>query len=140
LPAGLEATHAALAVRRAVANLGSVDPGFIRAEDVYPDQLGVLPFWDSIDWLAFLFELEEQLGTKISTKEMEMSSIIPDRVAVREWAAGVYRMLAARGPAETRPARPAGVPAGGAHPHPPARPPGRPGPARPPPSPGPRAR
>jgi acyl carrier protein len=97
LPPGPEATRAALAVRRAVANLGAVDPGFIRAEDVYPDQLGVLPFWDSIDWLAFVLELEEQLGTKISTKEMEMSSIIPERVAVREWAAGVYRMLAARG-------------------------------------------
>src|SRR5262249_49482791 len=49
-----EEERIAVAVRRAVAVIGSVDPHFIRAADVYPKDLAVLPFWDSIDWLAFV--------------------------------------------------------------------------------------
>jgi acyl carrier protein len=70
LPADPEADRVALAVRRAVANLGSIDPQFIRADDVYPDQLGMLPFWDSIDVMAYIWELEEQLGTRFTQEEL----------------------------------------------------------------------
>src|SRR5206468_3996789 len=69
-PTDAEAARVAVAVRRAVANIGSVDPAFIRAADLYPDQLGVLPLWDSMDWLAFFMELEKELGTRISEQEV----------------------------------------------------------------------
>jgi hypothetical protein len=71
LPADPEADRVALAVRRAVANMGSIDPTFIRADDVYPDQLAMLPFWDSIDMMAYLWELEEQLGTRFTQAELK---------------------------------------------------------------------
>jgi len=71
LPADPEAARIALAVRRAVANIGSVDSQFIRADDLYPDQLGMLPFWDSIDMMAYIWELEKQLGTRFTREELK---------------------------------------------------------------------
>ena len=62
---GTETARVAVAVRRAVAEVGLVDPLFVRAEDSYPGTLEVLPLWDSMDWLAFLFELERELGQKV---------------------------------------------------------------------------
>jgi hypothetical protein len=56
----------ALAVRRAVANVGLIDSQFIRVDDKYPGTLDVLPLWDSMDWVAFELELEEETGHKIT--------------------------------------------------------------------------
>jgi hypothetical protein len=62
LTPGTEAAEIALAVRRAVAGVGLIDPLFIRADDSYPGTLEVLPLWDSMDWLCLVFELERELG------------------------------------------------------------------------------
>jgi len=62
LTPGTEAAEVALAVRRAVAGVGLIDPLFIRAHDSYPGTLEVLPLWDSMDWLCLVFELERELG------------------------------------------------------------------------------
>ncbi len=97
LPSDAEAARIAVAVRRAVADIGSIDPEFIRADDAYPDQLGVLPLWDSMDWIAFLMALEEQLGTRLSEEEAMAQLFSPERMSVKEWAAGIYRMLTRRG-------------------------------------------
>ena len=113
LPADPEATRATLAVRHAVANLGLVPPEFIRADDVYPDQLGMLPFWDSIDMMAYIWELEEQLGTRFTLEELEGPNFTEKewelarapsaqerfwsgRFSVREMAAITYVMLLRR--------------------------------------------
>jgi hypothetical protein len=39
-------SRVAIAVRRTVARVGRVEPEFIKADDVYPDQLETLPTWD----------------------------------------------------------------------------------------------
>jgi hypothetical protein len=90
LPPDPEAARVALAVRRAVANIGKVDPEFICADDEYPDQLGLLPVWDSMDWTAFTIELENQLGTRLCDDGMHLAGM---RVSVKQMAADIYRLL-----------------------------------------------
>lgn len=105
LPPDPEAARVALAVRRAVAAFGSVDPHFIRAEDAYPDPLNQLPQWDewgdSLDWHAFLIELEEQLGERLPISEdmLVISDVPADQppISVERMAAGVYRIVKGRG-------------------------------------------
>ncbi len=62
LPDDPEASRIAVGVRRAVASVGLVDPLFIRASDRFPEELGALPLWDSMDWIALILALEEELG------------------------------------------------------------------------------
>src|SRR3981081_4388208 len=62
---GAEAARIALAVRRAVAGIGLVDPLYVRVADSYPGALELLPLWDSMDWAALQFEIERELGQKV---------------------------------------------------------------------------
>lgn len=55
----------ALAVRRAVANVGLVDSQYISHDARWPDDLGVLPVWDSMDAMGYVVALEEELGIEI---------------------------------------------------------------------------
>jgi acyl carrier protein len=55
----------ALAVRRVVAKLGKIDSLMIRPSDRWPDELGMLPFWDSIDFLHFVLSVEDELKCRI---------------------------------------------------------------------------
>jgi hypothetical protein len=101
LPSDPETVRIVLAVRRAVAAIGSVDPRFIRASDAYPEPLVILPFWDSIDWLAFVWELEKELGTRFDEAEVDeqvLASVpwVDGSVSVKQMAATVRRVLAAR--------------------------------------------
>lgn len=66
------AAEIALAVRRAVAAVGLVDPLFVRCDDSYPGTLDVLPLWDSMDWLSFAFELERELGRSVRWEPSEI--------------------------------------------------------------------
>jgi acyl carrier protein len=93
-----EAARVALAVRRAVASIGLIDPLYIRAGDAYPDQLGVLPLWDSMDWVALVMELEQELDTRI-TDEEAAQLFDPDRVSVKEMVAAASQLLVSRGEA-----------------------------------------
>src|SRR5262245_9707082 len=61
---GTETARIVLAVRRAVAGIGLVDPLFVRAVDSYPGTLELLPLWDSMDWAAFTMWLEEGLADR----------------------------------------------------------------------------
>ena len=71
LPDTPEAVRVALAVRRSVASYGMIDPKYIRATDGYPDELVELSGWDSIDFLAWIFELERELGMPVSRKAFQ---------------------------------------------------------------------
>lgn len=62
---GTEAARIALAVRRAVAGIGLVDPLFVRVADSYPGTLELLPLWDSMDWLALQLEIRRELGQPV---------------------------------------------------------------------------
>jgi acyl carrier protein len=66
-----EEREVALAVRRAVANVGLIDPLYIRADDREREELSVLPLWDSMDWVALLMELEDELSLAIPDKAAE---------------------------------------------------------------------
>ena len=55
----------AVAVRRAIANVGMIDSQFIYADDRWPEEIGILPLWDSMDSLEFIMELERELGIDI---------------------------------------------------------------------------
>jgi acyl carrier protein len=61
IPDSDHARHVALAVRRSVATYGICRPEFIRPDDRYPQQLGMLSGWDSIDFLGWTFELDKEL-------------------------------------------------------------------------------
>lgn len=55
----------ALAVRRAIAGLGTVPAESIRPEDSILRDLADLPFWDRLDWLVFVLEVERHLEGKV---------------------------------------------------------------------------
>jgi len=63
------ASQIALAVRRAVANTGLIDPLYIRADDRADNELAVLPLWDSMDWVKLVMEIEDELGVSISDED-----------------------------------------------------------------------
>lgn len=85
LPDDPEAARIGMAIRRAVANVGVVDHRFIRADDSYPDTLGVLPLWDSMDWLQFALEVEKELGDWIDLDEWDRVIRSPDYGDQRTW-------------------------------------------------------
>ncbi len=62
---GTETARIALAVRRAVAFIGLVDPLYVRATDSYPGTLELLPLWDSMDWFSLQMEIERELGQPV---------------------------------------------------------------------------
>jgi hypothetical protein len=61
LPPTDYARRVALAARRSVASYGMCDSQYIRPGDRYPEQLGMLSGWDSIDFLGFTLELDKEL-------------------------------------------------------------------------------
>ena len=94
---GTEMARIALAVRRAVAGIGLVDPLFVRAADSYPGTLELLPLWDSMDWAAFTMELEAELGQRLPDPE---KILVASQVSVRQMAADMYRIINSQGSAE----------------------------------------
>lgn len=79
----------AVGVRHAVAEVGRVNPALIRADDVYPETLGILPLWDDMDWVALAIALQEQLGIDIPDKNVESLLSNPERISVGQMAADV---------------------------------------------------
>ena len=58
------ATRAALAARAAIASLATVPSDAIYPADTFIE-LQRLPFWDSLDWLGFVLEVEKQSGAEL---------------------------------------------------------------------------
>jgi hypothetical protein len=55
----------ALAARRVIAELGTVPPETIRPDDSFAHDLVQLPYWDSLDWLDFIFQVERECRSRI---------------------------------------------------------------------------
>ena len=70
IPAGTEAASAALSARRVVATLGRIEPEWIHCEDRWPDDLALLTFWDSLDFLEITLRLEKELQYKIRGSDL----------------------------------------------------------------------
>jgi acyl carrier protein len=81
-----------LAVRRTVASIGLIDPQFIFATDMYPDQLAKLPLWDSMEWVEFFLELEQELGTIIPDQEWTQL-FNPSRFSVKQLVTSFYEFV-----------------------------------------------
>jgi hypothetical protein len=92
LPDDAEANRSAIAVRRSVAKYGMIDPTFIRATDRYPEELMALSGWDSIDFLGWVIELDDDLGEPVRS---EWFDGLPESFSVRDLAHCVYRGRAA---------------------------------------------
>ena len=87
LPNNPLATRIALAVRRSVASYGMIEPGYIYAEDVYPDQLIELSGWESIDFLGWVLELEKELRVPLPSGVLDDIGL---SFSVKELAQRVY--------------------------------------------------
>jgi acyl carrier protein len=66
-----ESVEAALAVRKAIATLGGVDPGYVHALDSFARDLSHFDFWGSLDSVAVVLELEHALRVHISDEQAQ---------------------------------------------------------------------
>ncbi|MAT73082.1 MAG: hypothetical protein CMJ58_26660 [Planctomycetaceae bacterium] len=71
LPEHPHAGAIALAVRTAIAELGSIESDYVRADSSLDDDLITLSFWGSLDTIAVVLELEQHRGVKISDDEAQ---------------------------------------------------------------------
>ena len=79
------AEEVAVAARRAIAGLATVPSETICPKNSFADDLSDLPYWDSLDWLGFIFETERQMNYRVVIS----SQIVMDGIA----KAGGYRRL-----------------------------------------------
>jgi hypothetical protein len=91
LPNEPDAQRAALAVRRSVAAYGAVPPNNIYASHSYPRELPALSGWDSLDFVGWILELEEELGIPVNEAWFKK---LPTEFSVRDLAHTVYAELA----------------------------------------------
>jgi len=55
----------ALAARRVIGELGTVPAETIQPDDYFAHDLVQLPYWDSLDWLDFIFRVERESHLKV---------------------------------------------------------------------------
>ena len=55
----------ALAARRVIGELGTVPAETIHPDDSFVHDLVQLPYWDSLDWLDFIFRVERECQQKV---------------------------------------------------------------------------
>src|SRR5262249_20239256 len=63
-------------VRRAIAGLGTVPAETIRADDTFSEDLVQLPFWDSLEWMGLILEIEQQPEDRVSLPECVIEDAI----------------------------------------------------------------
>jgi hypothetical protein len=85
----------ALTVRRVIGECGAVEHDYIHAGDRWPEELGCLDFWDSIDFLHFAFSLEKAIGSKL-TLDGELRSYFCSGFVVSKLVNGVVARLESR--------------------------------------------
>ena len=64
-----ESAEAVLAVRKTIATLGGVDPGYVHAMDSFARDLSHFDFWGSLDSVAVVLELEQALDIRVSDEQ-----------------------------------------------------------------------
>jgi acyl carrier protein len=95
-PGSGEASRA-LAIRRAMGTCGSIEPELIHHDHRWPEDLGTLGFWDSIDYLGFVLEVERELGVRVPSKpgpeEDEFRERYYSRWVVSDLVQSLLRMI-----------------------------------------------
>jgi acyl carrier protein len=95
------AWETAIAVRRSVAAYGMVSREYIAISDRYPDELINLSGWDSLDFLAWILELEKELDEPVPPEayaEIRTPFTVNDLV----WAIYRHRDSQTKRPAPSR--------------------------------------
>ena len=69
----------ALAARRVIAGLGTVPTETIRPDDSFAHDLVHLPFWDSLDWLHFIFLVERECQRKVPRLVLDEAVSLAER-------------------------------------------------------------
>ncbi|MEQ8835940.1 MAG: acyl carrier protein [Lacipirellulaceae bacterium] len=96
LPAGRKSSVVAIGVREAIAELGQVEPTYVRANDRFDNELVSLPFWDSLDTIEVILTLEKSIGIPITESEAQRIRH-PESVrgmTVSDFVTDVYEALA----------------------------------------------
>jgi acyl carrier protein len=91
LPNSPLARHVSIAVRRSIAAYGMVESNYIFASDKYPDQLVELSGWDSVDFVGWTLELEQELGVQVP--EDMFYGIVTRTFSVAELAGVAYAFI-----------------------------------------------
>lgn len=88
----------AIGVRRVIARLGSVDPVYIHHDARFIGEINRLDFWDSLDSIAIVMELQDELGCAIDDdaasqiRNPEMTT----NLTVAEFVSDVINVVCAR--------------------------------------------
>ncbi|MBA4186736.1 MAG: hypothetical protein C0467_01835 [Planctomycetaceae bacterium] len=85
----------ALAIRRVIGRCGSVESEFIHHDDRWPEELGVLDFWDSIDYLGFVLDLERELKLRKPVGNWEFQTWYYSGFVVSELVQRLLRLIEA---------------------------------------------
>ena len=89
-----QSRRVALVVRQVFAEEGSVDSKFIYPTDRYPEDLEILPSWDSLDYVDLIMRIEEKLDIRIPNRDVE--KLCQLRFTVREFVAGLVAFCSRR--------------------------------------------
>jgi len=68
--------NVALAARRVVGELGTVPAETIHPDDSFAHDLVQLPYWDSLDWLDFIFRVELDCQQKVPRPVLDEAAMI----------------------------------------------------------------
>ena len=85
----------AIGVRHVIAKLGDVEPHFIHYDDPFQGRIDLLRFWDSLDEVAIVLELENELGVRFSDDQaakMRHPELTKD-LTVRDYVNDVIKAL-----------------------------------------------
>jgi acyl carrier protein len=94
----------ALGIRRVIARLGMIDESLIGSADTFDHDLVHVPFWDSLDAIGIVLEMEQVFEIEISDRDAE-TMINPELSkegttvadAVTSWGASIARILSQQG-------------------------------------------
>jgi hypothetical protein len=65
----------ALAARRVIGELGTVPAETIYPDDTFAHDLVQLPYWDSLDWLDFIFRVERESQRKLPRSALDVAAM-----------------------------------------------------------------
>jgi hypothetical protein len=89
---GTSQAAVALTVRRVIGECGSIEAAYIHNDDLWPRDLCKLDFWDSIDFLHFVFSVENATQMHLQPDD-ELQGLFRSGFVVSELIRKVVRSL-----------------------------------------------
>lgn len=91
LPDHPVARRIAVGTRRIIAKLGEVEPQWVRHDDRFDQELGYLNFWESIDAVEFVMEVEDTFGMTIPDDDYDQIHV--RGANVKDMVHDLFRLL-----------------------------------------------